>query len=163
MPSAGRAFSWELIFKLRRRGIRIAFVQLHTGLSYFLEDSGHLTPEENFEQFEVPSETVEAINQTKQAGGRIIAVGTTVVRALESAVDPNGKPVAQSGWTNLFIDRSIPLKIVNGLITGFHEPEASHLDMLSALINPDLLYSAYNEAIEHSYLWHEFGDMNLII
>lgn len=163
MPSAGRAFSWELLFKLQRCGVRIAFIQLHTGLSYLLEDSGHLDPRANFEQFDVPPETMEAIQQTKLAQGRVIAVGTTVVRALESAVDPNGNPAAQSGWTNLLIDSSIPLRVVDGLITGFHEPEASHLDLLSAFIDPNLLYNAYQEAIDEGYLWHEFGDMNLIL
>ncbi|WP_409344522.1 S-adenosylmethionine:tRNA ribosyltransferase-isomerase [Paenibacillus sp. MBLB4367] len=163
MPSAGRAFSWELLFRLRRRGIRIAYVQLHTGLSYLLEDSGHRSPKENFEQFDVPSETVEAVKQTKQAGGKVVAVGTTVVRALESAVAPDGNLAAESGWTNLMIDRSMPLRVVDGLITGFHEPEASHLDLLSAFIDPDLLVGAYQEAIERGYLWHEFGDMNLIV
>jgi S-adenosylmethionine:tRNA ribosyltransferase-isomerase len=163
MPSAGRAFSWELIFKLQRKGIKIAYIQLHTGLSYLLDDSLHLSPSENYEQYEVSSETVDAIRQTKQAGGRVVAVGTTVVRALETAVDEQGNPAAQAGWTNLQINHSIPLRIVDGLITGFHEPEASHLDLLSALIAPNLLYTAYQEAIERSYLWHEFGDMNLIL
>jgi S-adenosylmethionine:tRNA ribosyltransferase-isomerase len=163
MPSAGRAFSWELLFKLQRSGVRIAFVQHHTGLSYLLEDSADLDPRENLEQFDVPIETADAIQQAKQAGARIIAVGTTVVRALESAVDLEGNLIAQSGWTHLFIDRSVPLRIVDGLITGFHEPEASHLDMLSAFIDPSLLYNAYQEAIREGYLWHEFGDMNLIL
>jgi S-adenosylmethionine:tRNA ribosyltransferase-isomerase len=163
MPSAGRAFSWELIFKLQRKGIKIAYIQLHTGLSYLLDDSLQLSPSENFEQYEVSSETADIIQQTKHTGGRVVAVGTTVVRALETAVDQQGNPVAQAGWTNLQINNSIPLRIVDGLITGFHEPEASHLDLLSALIEPDLLYLAYQEAIERSYLWHEFGDMNLIL
>ncbi|MDB4867083.1 MAG: S-adenosylmethionine tRNA ribosyltransferase [Cohnella sp.] len=163
MPSAGRAFSWELIFKLQRKGIRIGFIQLHTGLSYLLDDSLHLSPSDNFEQYEVPSETADAIRETKQAGGRVVAVGTTVVRALETAVDEHGDPAAQSGWTNLQIDSSVALRIVDGLVTGFHEPEASHLDLLSALIQPNLLYSAYQEAIDRGYLWHEFGDMNLIL
>jgi S-adenosylmethionine:tRNA ribosyltransferase-isomerase len=163
MPSAGRAFSWELIFKLRRKGVGIAFIQLHTGLSYLLDDSPRLSPCDHPEQYEVPAETAEAIRQTKDAGGRVVAVGTTVVRALETAVDEKGAPAAQSGWTNLMIDRSVPLRIVDGLITGFHEPEASHLDLLAALIEPDLLYAAYQEAIQRGYLWHEFGDMNLIV
>jgi S-adenosylmethionine:tRNA ribosyltransferase-isomerase len=163
MPSAGRAFSWQLLFKLQRRGIRTAFVQLHTGLSYLLEDSGHLTPRENYEQFEVPAETVGAIKQTRLSGGKVVAVGTTVVRALESAVGRDGEPEARSGWTNLLIERSVPLRVVDGLITGFHEPEASHLDMLSAFVEPKLLYGAYREAIGPGYLWHEFGDMNLIL
>ncbi|TDF95094.1 S-adenosylmethionine:tRNA ribosyltransferase-isomerase [Paenibacillus piri] len=163
MPSAGRAFSWELLFKLQRSGVRIAYVQLHTGLSYIPESGGHPDPTYNFEQFEVPAETIEAIKQTMQRGGKVIAVGTTVVRALESSVDASREPVAMSGWTNLMINRTTPLQVVNGLISGFHEPEASHLELLSAFVDPDMLYDAYREAIELGYLWHEFGDMNLII
>jgi S-adenosylmethionine:tRNA ribosyltransferase-isomerase len=163
MPSAGRAFSWELLFKLKRQGVRIAYVQLHTGLSYLLEDSGHLDPRHNFEQYEVPEETARSIVQAKAGGGRVIAVGTTVVRALESAVSREGEPVARSGWTNLKIDAATPLRVADGLISGFHEPEASHLELLSAFIEPSLLYEAYQEAIAHRYLWHEFGDMNVIM
>ncbi|MBW5448855.1 S-adenosylmethionine:tRNA ribosyltransferase-isomerase [Cohnella sp. CFH 77786] len=163
MPSAGRAFSWELIFKLQRQGVKIAYVQLHTGLSYLLDDSAHLDPSDNFERYEVPLETADAIRQTKASGGRVVAVGTTVVRALETAVDERGDSIARSGWTNLRIDRSVPLRVADGLITGFHEPEASHLDLLEAFIAPDLLYPAYEEAIRRGYLWHEFGDMNLIL
>ncbi|AZN43802.1 S-adenosylmethionine:tRNA ribosyltransferase-isomerase [Paenibacillus albus] len=163
MPSAGRAFSWELLFKLKRQGVRIAYVQLHTGLSYSLEEDGHPDPRDNYEQYEVPMETVEAIVQTRKDGGRVIAVGTTVVRALESAAGKEGEPNAGSGWTNMMIDASTPLQVVDGLISGFHEPEASHLELLSAFIDPGLLYEAYQEAIERGYLWHEFGDMNVIM
>jgi S-adenosylmethionine:tRNA ribosyltransferase-isomerase len=163
MPSAGRAFSWELIFKLQRKGIRIAHIQLHTCLSYLLDDSFHQDPRDNFEQFAVPEETVKAIEDTKRSGGRIIAVGTTVVRALETSVNKEGRPTAQSGWTNLYIHANSVLQVVDALITGFHEPRASHLDLLSALIDPNQLYTAYQEAIQAQYLWHEFGDMNLIL
>jgi S-adenosylmethionine:tRNA ribosyltransferase-isomerase len=163
MPSAGRAFSWELLFKLQRKGVRIAYMQLHTGLSYLLDDRWHQDPRENSEQFMIPQETVEAVERCRAEGGRVIAVGTTVVRSLESALDSEGVLRAQSGWTNLYIHEKFPLRVIDGLITGFHEPEASHLDLLSAFVNPELLYAAYQEAIDRQYLWHEFGDMNLII
>ncbi|PWK14345.1 S-adenosylmethionine:tRNA ribosyltransferase-isomerase [Tumebacillus permanentifrigoris] len=163
MPSAGRAFSWELLFKLQRKGVRLAYMQLHTGLSYLLDDRWHQDPRENIEQYMIPQETVEAVEQCKAAGGRVIAVGTTVVRSLETAVDTDGILRAQSGWTNLYIHDRYPLRVVDGLITGFHEPEASHLDLLSAFVKPELLYAAYQEAIDRQYLWHEFGDMNLIL
>lgn len=163
MPSAGRAFSWELLFKLRRQGIQTAFLQLHTGLSYLLDDKWHLEPRDHYEQFTIPDETALAVAQTKKSGGRVIAVGTTVVRALESAASLNSILTAQSGWTNLQIDKSYPLQVVDGLITGFHEPEASHLDLLSAFIEPTMLRCAYEEAINQGYLWHEFGDMNVIL
>jgi len=163
MPSAGRAFSWELLFKLRRHGVQIAYIQLHTGLSYLLDDNWHKEPRDNHEQYAIPQETVEAIAKAKQAGGKILAVGTTVVRALESVVARQGRLIADTGWTNLQIDAAFPLQVVDGLLTGFHEPEASHLDLLSSFIDPSLLCAAYREAIDRDYLWHEFGDMNLIL
>lgn len=163
MPSAGRAFSWELLFELKKRGIDFSFLQLHTGLSYLMDDQLDLKPSDNSERFWIPDETVKAIKQTKTNGGRVIAVGTTVVRALESGYDSSQNVVCQSGWTNLYINSKTSLKIADGLITGFHEPEASHLDLLSAFIRHDYLLKGYQVAIEKEYLWHEFGDINLIL
>lgn len=159
MPSAGRAFSWELIFKLKRRNIGVEFIQHHTGLSYLLDDQWHQSPEENEEEYQICMRTMEKILEVKASGHRVIAVGTTVVRALESAASSG----VLSGLTNLYIDRDFPLKMADGIITGFHEPKASHLDMLSAFISETHLLQAYNQAINCGYLWHEFGDMNLII
>jgi S-adenosylmethionine:tRNA ribosyltransferase-isomerase len=159
MPSAGRAFSWELIFKLKRKNIQLDFIQLHTGLSYLLDDNWNQTPEDNEEEYHISERTMERILQTKASGKRVIAVGTTVVRALESAAR-NG---ALSGLTTLYIDEHYPLKIADGIITGFHEPQASHLDMLSAFVSEKHLLQAYEQAIDAGYLWHEFGDMNLIL
>jgi S-adenosylmethionine:tRNA ribosyltransferase-isomerase len=163
MPSAGRAFSWELLFQLQKKGVQIAYIQLHTGLSYLLDDKWHIGPRENYEEYHIPEETVVAIQKTKKAGGRVIAVGTTVVRTLETAALEDGNIKAHSGWTNLYIKQDTELKIADGLITGLHEPEASHLDLLSAFVEQPFLYKAYQEAIEKKYLWHEFGDMNLIL
>ncbi|MEH7159274.1 S-adenosylmethionine:tRNA ribosyltransferase-isomerase [Neobacillus drentensis] len=159
MPSAGRAFSWELIFKLNKLGIELDFIQLHTGLSYLLDDGYLQTPEDNVEEYQVSERTMERIHRTKTAGNRVIAVGTTVVRALESAAR-NG---VLAGTTNLYIDSHFPLKIADGIITGLHEPQASHLDMLSAFVSEQHLFQAYNQAVDARYLWHEFGDMNLIL
>ncbi|MGM0900958.1 MAG: S-adenosylmethionine:tRNA ribosyltransferase-isomerase [Bacillota bacterium] len=159
MPSAGRAFSWELLFKLQRKGVQLDFIQLHTGLSYLLDDDYDHSPEDNYEEYTVSTSTLERIRQTKARGGRVIAVGTTVVRALESAA----KTGTLSGWTNLYIHREVPLQLVDGIVTGFHEPKASHLDMLTAFIKEEFLFAAYHQAIQHQYLWHEFGDMNLIL
>lgn len=159
MPSAGRAFSWELLFNLQRKGIEIDFIQLHTGLSYLLDDELETSPTDNYEEYHLSEKTIEKIRKTKANGGRVIAVGTTVVRALESA----GVTGALNGVTNLYINQSFPLKMVDGIITGFHEPKASHLDMLTSFVPQDLLWSAYKEAINQQYLWHEFGDMNLIL
>jgi S-adenosylmethionine:tRNA ribosyltransferase-isomerase len=163
MPSAGRAFSWELLFELKRRGIKIAFLQLHAGLSDLADNKWQLTPRDVKESFQIPLETIESIKETKAKGGRVIAVGTTVVRAIETAFDSSIKLISGSGWTNLYINRETVLKVIDGLITGFHEPEASHLDLLTAFIDQKLLFQAYQEAIDLGYLWHEFGDINLIL
>lgn len=159
MPSAGRAFSWELLFTLMQGGIQIDYIQLHTGLSYLLDDEFEPSPEDNDEEYCISERTMQKITETKAAGKRVIAVGTTVVRALESAARNN----TLSGMTNLYINQHYPLKIVDGMITGFHEPKASHLDMLSAFVSEEHLRNAYDEAIKSRYLWHEFGDMNFII
>lgn len=158
MPSAGRAFSWELLFTLMQKGVQIDYIQLHTGLSYLLDDQLEQSPDKNEEEYHISERTMEKILVTKASGKRVIAVGTTVVRALESAA----RNSALSGVTNLYIHPHYPLKIVDGIITGFHEPKASHLDMLSAFVSEQLLLNAYDEAIKSRYLWHEFGDMNLI-
>ncbi|MFB3160678.1 S-adenosylmethionine:tRNA ribosyltransferase-isomerase [Neobacillus sp. 179-J 1A1 HS] len=159
MPSAGRAFSWELLFTLQRKGIELDFIQLHTGLSYLLDDELETSPDDNYEEYHLSEKTIEKIRKTKASGGRVIAVGTTVVRALESA----GITGALNGITNLYINQNFKLKMVDGIITGLHEPKASHLDMLTAFVPQNLLWNAYQEAIGERYLWHEFGDMNLIV
>jgi S-adenosylmethionine:tRNA ribosyltransferase-isomerase len=163
MPSAGRAFTWELLLGLKRKGVGIAFLSLHAGLSYFLDDRWVKDPHYTPEEYQIPAETAEAITRTKRSGGRVIAVGTTVVRALEWAALAGGGIGPQSGWTSLFIHQGFPLRVVNGLITGLHEPEATHLDLLSAFMEPERLRQAYLEALAQGYLWHEFGDANLIL
>jgi S-adenosylmethionine:tRNA ribosyltransferase-isomerase len=118
------------------------------------------------EEYFVSSKTAEQINRTHDQGGRVIAVGTTVVRALETAIigDSNkGNMKSGHGYTRLHIDANHRLKAVDGLLTGLHEPEASHLDLLTAFLPAELIHQAYEEAIRQKYLWHEFGDMNLIL
>ncbi|MEZ7172140.1 S-adenosylmethionine:tRNA ribosyltransferase-isomerase [Sporosarcina sp. OR05] len=159
MPSAGRAFSWELLFALMQGGVQIDYIQLHTGLSYLLDDEYESTPEDQPEEYYISERTMQRILETKASGKRIVAVGTTVVRALETVAHNN----VLSGTTNLYINHHTPLKIVDGMITGLHEPKASHLEMLTAFVSEQHLRCAYNEAITSRYLWHEFGDMNLII
>jgi S-adenosylmethionine:tRNA ribosyltransferase-isomerase len=163
MPSAGRAFSWKLLLDLRRRGIDTAFLILHAGLSSYLDeafDAGHPA---SVEPFRLESEAADRINAAKARGGRIIAVGTTVVRALESIADEGGRVEAREGRTCLRITPGHRLKAVDGLLTGFHEPQASHLDLLSAFMEPGRLKGIYAEALREGYLWHEFGDANLIL
>jgi S-adenosylmethionine:tRNA ribosyltransferase-isomerase len=158
MPSAGRPFSTRLIAALAARGVLIAPLTLHTGVS---SPERHEPPYP--EQFEVPGATARLLDAARGWGGRIVAVGTTVVRALESAARPGGGVRAASGWTGLVIDPDRRLRIVDGLITGWHEPEASHLSLLEALAGRRLLARCYDAAVRHGYLWHEFGDSHLIM
>ncbi|MBM6616530.1 S-adenosylmethionine:tRNA ribosyltransferase-isomerase [Bacillus suaedaesalsae] len=162
MPSAGRAFTWKLINQLKRKGVSVVFLQLHAGLSYYGNDHWPV-PSHHPESYNIPEETARIINDAKKKGNRIIAVGTTVVRTIETVADQCGFVQSGEGITTLYIKKGTPLKCVDGLVTGMHEPEASHLDLLSTLIEKEKLMSAYREAIQKEYLWHEFGDMNLII
>lgn len=163
MPSAGRPLTWELLLRLKRQGIGLAALSLHTGLSSTRDDAVDATRPNYDEEYDVPAETARLVNETRARGGRVIAVGTTVVRALETAAQGDGTVRAAHGWTRLYISADTTLRAVDGLLTGLHEPQASHLDMLSAFVEPSRLQSAYLECIARGYLWHEFGDMNLII
>jgi S-adenosylmethionine:tRNA ribosyltransferase-isomerase len=158
MPSAGRPFTAELIAGLPERGIGLAAICLHTGVS---SPERHEPPFP--ERYDVPAETARLVAATRAAGGRVIAVGTTVVRALETVVGDDGAVHGGAGWTNLVIEPDRELGAVDGLITGWHEPEASHLMMLEAIGGADLLERSYAEAISRGYLWHEFGDSHLIL
>ncbi|MBM7662655.1 S-adenosylmethionine:tRNA ribosyltransferase-isomerase [Bacillus mesophilus] len=162
MPSAGRAFSWRLLNELRNKGVELAFVQLHAGLSYYGHDQWP-DPSKHPERFHIPTEAADKINRAKRNGKRVIAVGTTVVRTLETAGDDRGYVSEGSGVTHLYIHKETNIKVVDGLLTGLHEPEASHLDLLSAFVDREMLFKAYHHAIDRGYLWHEFGDMNLIL
>jgi S-adenosylmethionine:tRNA ribosyltransferase-isomerase len=163
MPSAGRAFTWKLLLDLKRRGIDSAYVVLHAGLSSYMDDELDRQHPASEEQYFVNRITAEKINQARERGGRIIAVGTTVVRALESAANADGRVTEMHGYTRLKIDHQYRLQSVDGLLTGLHEPEASHLDLLSAFLPAEQIHAAYEEAIARKYLWHEFGDLNLIL
>jgi S-adenosylmethionine:tRNA ribosyltransferase-isomerase len=103
------------------------------------------------------------VNAARAEGRRVIAIGTTAVRAIESAASPQGTVSAASGWTDLIVTPERGVRVVDGLLTGFHEPRASHLDMLAAIAGRDLLDRTYAEAVDAGYLWHEFGDVNLIL
>jgi S-adenosylmethionine:tRNA ribosyltransferase-isomerase len=163
MPSAGRPFSWELLLGLHRRGIATAFLTLHTGLSSTRNDEFDALRRGHEEWYRVPAETAAAIDAARARGGRVVAVGTTVVRALETLADGHGHVHAGKGWTNLYISAEHRLRAVDGLLTGLHEPRASHLDLLTAFAPPALLTTAYRAALSEGYLWHEFGDLNLIV
>jgi S-adenosylmethionine:tRNA ribosyltransferase-isomerase len=152
MPSAGRPITHELLTKLVALGVDIAPVLLHTGVSSL---ESHERPYSEY--YRVPADTARRVRETKAAGGRVIAVGTTVVRALESP------PNADGGWTDVVIEPARGVHVVDGLITGWHEPLASHLLMLEAIAGHYALSMAYAAAIAHGYRWHEFGDSHLIL
>lgn len=159
MPSAGRPFTPEVITRLVAKGVGVSPIVLHTGVASL--DADELPYPE---RVRVPAATARRINDTRQAGGRIVAVGTTVVRALESAYEEHhdrARPFA--GWTDLVITPERGVHLVNGMLTGWHEPEASHLLMLEAVAGRSLLEASYQASLTEGYLWHEFGDVHLIL
>ena len=155
MPSAGRPFTAELITRLVAAGVHVAPVVLHTGVS---------SPERGEppfpERYRVPDATARLLNAAR---GRVIAVGTTAVRALETVTAEDGTVRPGTGWTRLVIGPERGLRAIDGLITGWHEPEASHLELLRAAAGDGLLDRAYHEALRRGYLWHEFGDSLLLL
>jgi S-adenosylmethionine:tRNA ribosyltransferase-isomerase len=158
MASAGRPFTPELITRLVAEGILVAPVTLHTGVS-----SQERGERPYAERFRVPLETAMLANAVRTWGGRVIAVGTTVVRALETVAQPDGTVTAGDGWTNLIVTPERGLWALDGLLTGWHEPQSSHLDVLRAAAGDELLARSYEAAIEHGYRWHEFGDSQLVL
>lgn len=175
MPSAARPFTVELVAELVRRGVRFAPITLHTGVA---SAEAHEPPYP--ERFEVPVSTARLVNEARAGrergarsasskgrwratGGRIVAVGTTAVRALESAAGVDGVVRPASGWTDLVVTPGRGVRVVDGLLTGLHEPEASHLLMLEALAGRAATDAAYTQALSGLYLWHEFGDVHLIL
>ncbi|NYG06865.1 S-adenosylmethionine:tRNA ribosyltransferase-isomerase [Phycicoccus badiiscoriae] len=159
MPSAARPFSPELVTRLVATGIGVAAVTLHTGVSS--QEAGEAPQPE---WFEVSATVARLVNATRAGGGRVVAVGTTVTRALESAVDEgSGELTARSGWTTRVVSREDPPRTVDGLVTGWHNPEASHLLLVEAVAGRELTQRAYDEAARGGYLWHEFGDSALLL
>ncbi|HSK84661.1 MAG TPA: S-adenosylmethionine:tRNA ribosyltransferase-isomerase [Rubrobacter sp.] len=169
MPSAGRAFTPELITRLVANGVRVVPLILHTGVASLEDDE---PPYEEF--YRVPPETAAAINAARRAGRRVVAVGTTVVRALETVTDRDGSTHSGEGWTDVFITPERGIRSVDAMLTGLHEPRSTHLSMLEALVGSvsecqlatsgtEHLEVAYSEALKRGYLWHEFGDLHLIL
>jgi S-adenosylmethionine:tRNA ribosyltransferase-isomerase len=158
MPSAGRPFSTELVTDLVSRGIGVAPILLHTGVSS--QEPGE-PPQP--ERFRVGAPTARLVNATRRWGGRVVAVGTTVTRALESATGPDAVVRPAAGWTDLVLGPDRAARVVTGLVTGWHAPGASHLDLLAAVAGPALVADAYREALRERYLWHEFGDSCLLL
>jgi len=158
MPSAGRAFTPELITLLVAQGVRIAPLLLHTGVASL---EAHEPPYEEF--YRVPAPSARLVNLAHAEGRRVIAVGTTVVRALETVTDTEGITHPGEGWTRLVVTPQRGIRALDALLTGLHEPHASHLAMLTALAGVRHLERAYAEALRKGYLWHEFGDLHLIL
>jgi S-adenosylmethionine:tRNA ribosyltransferase-isomerase len=158
MPSAGRPFTTELLASLVAGGVVVLPIVLHAGVAS-LELGEQPAPE----QRRVPAATASAINALRADGGRVIAVGTTVTRALESAADNDGTVRPAEGLTDIVIGPNRPTRVVDGLITGWHEPKASHLELVEAVAGPSLATSMYERALASGYLWHEFGDSCLIL
>jgi S-adenosylmethionine:tRNA ribosyltransferase-isomerase len=158
MPSAGRPFSPELVTALVARGVLLAPVTLHTGVSS-LERGEAPHPE----RYRVPASTAQLANAVHGWGGRVIAVGTTVVRALETVAAPDGSITPGEGLTDLIVTPERGLAAIDGLLTGWHEPDSSHLDLLEAAAGAELLERSYRAAHAHGYRHHEFGDSHLIL
>ncbi|GAA2528472.1 S-adenosylmethionine:tRNA ribosyltransferase-isomerase [Pilimelia columellifera] len=158
MPSAGRPFTVDLVTRLVSSGVAVAPITLHTGVSS--QDAGE-PPQP--ERFRVSAATARLVNAVRAGGGRVVAVGTTVTRALESAVGPDGWAQERAGWTDHIVDPDHPARVVDGLISGWHNPDASHLLLVEAVAGPDLTQRAYDAAVERRYLWHEFGDSCLLL
>jgi S-adenosylmethionine:tRNA ribosyltransferase-isomerase len=158
MPSAGRPFTHELVTELVTGGVLVAPLTLHTGVSSPEHDEAPYP-----ERYRVPRETIELADLVHRWGGRVIAVGTTVVRALETAAAPGDATDRRDGWTNLVVTPERGLRAVDGLLTGWHEPESSHLHLLDAVAGTQLRERSYRAALAHGYLWHEFGDVHLIL
>ncbi|MGV9341896.1 S-adenosylmethionine:tRNA ribosyltransferase-isomerase [Streptomyces sp. NPDC003688] len=158
MPSAARPFTARVVAELVSRGVWLAPVTLHTGVA---SAEAHEPPYP--ERFAVPEASARLIGAARAGGGRVIAVGTTAVRAVESAAGPDGVVRAAGGWTELVVTPERGVRVVDGLLTGLHEPAASHLLMLRAVAGRAAVDRAYAEAVRERYLWHEFGDVHLLL
>ena len=158
MPSASRPFTDRLVARLVAGGVTVVPIVLHTGVS----SQDHGEPP-YAERYRVPGATADAVNAAHAAGARVIAAGTTVVRALETTADAVGHAHPGEGWTELVVSPRRGVRVVDGLITGWHEPESSHLALLEAVAGRPLLASSYRAAFDADYRWHEFGDSHLIL
>ncbi len=158
MPSAGRPFTPEVITRLVAKGVGVTPLVLHTGVASLEADELPYP-----ERVHVPALTAERVNASHAAGHRVVAVGTTVARALETAAAPDGRVAPYDGWTDLVITPERGVYALDGMLTGWHEPEASHLLILEAVAGRELLERSYEASLAERYLWHEFGDVHLIL
>lgn len=163
-PTAGLHFTDELLNKIKNKGVKLAFITLHVGLGTFRPVKVDKIEEHHMhsEYYIMTKETANIINEAKQKGNRVIAVGTTSCRTLETIGDENGMVREQSGWTNIFIYPGYNFKIVDALITNFHLPESTLIMLVSALSNREIILNAYNKAVENKYRFFSFGDAMFI-
>lgn len=164
-PTAGLHFTDELLANIREKGINIAFITLHVGLGTFRPVSVDNIDDHEMhsEYYQMDRETAELLNKTKESGHRIISVGTTSTRTLETIMQSNDKFVAQSGWTDIFIFPGFTFKAIDGLITNFHLPKSTLVMLVSAFSSRDKILNAYNQAVSSEYRFFSFGDAMLII
>ncbi|RKD34661.1 tRNA preQ1(34) S-adenosylmethionine ribosyltransferase-isomerase QueA [Thermohalobacter berrensis] len=163
-PTAGLHFTHELLEKIEKKGIEIVYITLHVGLGTFRPVKVENIKEHKMhsEYYEVSKKAAETINRIKESGGRIISVGTTTTRTLESVADDNGKVKAQKGWTDIFIYPGYKFKVVDNLITNFHLPESTLIMLVSALTGRKNILNAYNVAVKENYRFFSFGDAMFI-
>ncbi|APQ99141.1 tRNA ribosyltransferase-isomerase [Clostridium botulinum] len=163
-PTAGLHFTEKLLKKIKEKGVKLAFLTLHVGLGTFRPVKVENIQEHvmHSEYYKMDKETAEIINDTKEKGGRVIAVGTTSCRTLETIGDIEGKVREQSGWTDIFIYPGYKYKVVDALITNFHLPQSTLLMLVSALAGRDNIMNAYNVAVEKEYRFFSFGDAMFI-
>jgi S-adenosylmethionine:tRNA ribosyltransferase-isomerase len=158
MPSAGRPFTPEVVTRLVAKGVGVTPLVLHTGVASLEADELPYP-----ERVRVPESTSERVNAARRGGHRVVAVGTTVVRALETSAGQDGLAHPYDGWTDLVVSPERGVRITDGLLTGWHEPASSHLLMLEAFTGRDLLRDSYRVGLAEGYRWHEFGDVHLIL
>jgi S-adenosylmethionine:tRNA ribosyltransferase-isomerase len=158
MPSAGRPFTSDVIMRLVAKGVGVTPLVLHTGVAS-LEANELPYPE----RLVVPAVTAARVNATHAIGGRVVAIGTTAVRGIEAATNDDGVTRPFDGWADVVITPERGVRAIDGLLTGWHEPEASHLLMLEAIAGRELLERSYEASLAAGYLWHEFGDVHLIL
>ena len=164
-PTAGLHFTPELLGQIEREGVRIARVTLHVGLGTFRPVKTEQVEEHEMhsEHYEVPAQAAEAINSAREAGGRVIAVGTTTVRTLESAADADGRVMPGAGWTSIFIYPGYVFRAVDAMVTNFHLPKSTLIMMVSAFAGRDFVLDAYRQAVQEEYRFFSFGDAMLIL
>jgi S-adenosylmethionine:tRNA ribosyltransferase-isomerase len=164
MPAAGRHFTPELLGELAERGVDAVYLTLHTGLSSVTIDEENLEDHKMYEEwYQLPEATAARINETRAAGGRILGVGTTVMRVLESVGADDGQLSGAEGWTSLYISPGYRFKVVDAFVTNFHGPRSSRIALAAAFTGKDLLLRAYQEAIDRGLQFYEFGDATLTL